>query len=221
MPGEVQNQNQVSGTTTKTSLVIDSSTKSTNPIDKNIEEQIIYWIEFLGGKISPISKINIKKEGEQFRFVIDFEDANEFSDNSFALLKATQHIIRALIHKSNPNDRTHFCIDINNEQRKKRESFIKSKILNVVESQLVVRGKTLIVTNLTSYERFLVHQLFIDVKNIETSSVGKEDGRKLMIFPTSETSLSGLEDSILVDVNKEFKNYLIELSKETEISPAE
>jgi predicted RNA-binding protein Jag len=202
-------------------IAISSNPKSSNQIDKNIENQILYWVEFLAGKISPINQITIRKDQDQYRFVVDFEDATLFSDNSFAVLKATQHIIRALLHKSNPLDRTHFCIDINNEQRKKRENFIKQHILSLAQDQLVVRGKTIIVINLTSYERFLIHQLFIDTKNIETSSVGKEENRKLMIFPTSDSNLAGLEDSFIVDINREFKKLIETESLEVQKTSSE
>ncbi len=189
-------------------FIIDNQKKTAHPINVDIENQIIYWIEYLGSKISEVKQIKIRKDNDQFRFVVEFQDSSSFSDNSFALLKAFQHIIRNLIHSSYPKDRTHFCIDINSEQRKKREIFLKEKVLNLVQNQLIVKGKTLIITNLTSYERFIVHKLFHDTKNIETNSVGTDEKRKMMIFPTNDTTLAGLESAVMLDVDAEFKKHL-------------
>lgn len=167
----------------------------------NIQKQITNLIYLLAGNIVNITSISYQKEGNQCRVVINSENNQIFIDDNSELLKAIQHSLRVIVHLSNPNDRTHFFLDVDN-YRKLREKTLSICVPELAEISVLKQGKTVIMINLTGYERLQVHNILSEVKGLQTTSVGKDDSRKLLIIPTSDIGITKLEDAIIFDLNQ-------------------
>jgi predicted RNA-binding protein Jag len=169
-----------------------------------MSEQIKSYIEkLIQLMISPIVSLNgidVVPENSQFRVILNVSDNTALIEENCELLQSIQHIIRVAVHNKFPDDRTHFVLDVDN-YNKKREKIISVNIPNLAHSKVLGEGKTIILINLTGYERLQVHNILLDVKGVETTSVGVGKNRKLLIIPTSDLGATSLEDSIIFDLN--------------------
>lgn len=171
---------------------------------QNIEPEIQTYIDsslhLLLDSITKIESLNYTKENNQWRIVLNAADNNILLENNGEIIKAVQHIIRVLVHVKYPNDRTHFFLDVGN-YRKNREKIISISIPTLAEVEVIGKGKTIIILNMTGYERMQVHQILSDVKGLETTSVGEPNSRKLMVLPTSDIGMASQDDAIVFDIN--------------------
>ena len=167
-----------------------------------IKNQIIDHLDLLVKELDPNYKIITSQEGDQIRFNIQVDSSKQnliIGDNE-ETLSAIQHILRTLIHKNHPVDRSHFILDINN-YRKERENHLTTKLPNLIGKYTLNMGKSIVLTGLTSYERLLIHRYLSDIKDIQTISVGMSTARKLLIMPTSNAGVSGLDNAMIIDIS--------------------
>jgi spoIIIJ-associated protein len=143
----------------------------------------------------------IEKEGDQWRFNILSEKSDVIVGIEGELLRSIQHLIRVLVHRKFPSDRTHFLIDVNN-YRKNREYAISTKIPDIAMSEVLNKGNTVILVGMSGYERLKVHTILSEIKGLKTSSVGPEDNRKLLIMPTSETGSGSMDSAKIVHIDQ-------------------
>jgi spoIIIJ-associated protein len=151
------------------------------------------------------TECEIEREGDQWRINLKIDEYEMFIENNSEILKAIQHYLRVSIHKKFPEDRTHFILDIG-MYRQKRENILKEKIRSVAEEKVLQEGTTLILINLSSYERKVVHNLLVEVDGLETTSVGQGSHRKLIIRPTSEVGSKGMDEAKVIDIFSLEKN---------------
>jgi R3H domain len=62
-------------------------------------------------------------------------------------------------------------------------------------------GKTVILIQLSGYERKLIHSFLSDSKGLNTSSIGEGMDRKLLIMPTSEFGTSGIDEALIINLD--------------------
>ena len=167
-------------------------TEISEEIDKILNSILL---SFFGHKV----EYELNREGDQWRINLNIEDYERFVEDNSEILKAIQHYIRVCVHKKFPDDRTHFLLDIG-MFRQNREIFLKDKIRTVAEEKVLQGGLTLILINLSSYERKVVHNLLVEVEGLETTSVGQGTHRKLIIRPTSEIGAKGMEEAQVLDI---------------------
>jgi predicted RNA-binding protein Jag len=180
---------------------------------QNMETEIKNYIDsllhLLLDSITKLESADYTKENNQWRIVLQAKDNNILLENNGELIKAVQHTIRVMVHVKYPPDRTHFFLDVGN-YRKNREKIISIKIPQLAEEEVIGKGKTIIILNMTGYERMQVHQILADVKGLETTSVGEPNSRKLMVLPTSDIGMASQDDAIVFDINsvsKEERDY--------------
>jgi spoIIIJ-associated protein len=168
-----------------------------------IEEQIRYYIDLMVRPIDSDYTIEFNKEADQWRISIFLKN----QPNSILIgdkgdvLAALQHIVRTLVHKKVPEDKTHFIIDIGT-YRKSREEALSTRIPEIIHESVLSQGSTLLVTGLSSYERLLVHRCLSDINGIQSTSVGNSTNRKLLIMPTSDIGSTGIDKAIILDFTK-------------------
>jgi predicted RNA-binding protein Jag len=165
-----------------------------------IKNQITNLIHLTVGKIASIQKINYEKEGDEFRVCIWTETNNIFLENQCEVLEAIQHFVRKIIHIKNPLDQSHFFLDIG-YYNKNREYVLSIKTPELAQEIVLNKGKTVIMTHLSGFERLYVHNLLADVNGLQTTSVGIATNRKLLVIPTSETGTSSLDESTIFDLD--------------------
>lgn len=151
--------------------------------------------------IDPEAKIDLEKEGDQWRISIESHSKNDLVGDKGEILRSIQHYLRIAIHKHFPSDKSHFLIDIN-KFRNTRELKIKNQLPDIVRSTVIEQGKTVVLIGLSGYERMIVHQLFSDIKGLSTNSVGADNARKLLIMPTSEFGSTGMDEAVVWDISK-------------------
>ena len=165
-----------------------------------IQNQITHLIHITVGKIAVIESINFEKEADQTRICILTQNNSIFLENRCEVLEAIQHYIRKIVHIKNPIDRSHFFLDIG-YYNKNREYILSIKIPEMAQNIVLTKGKTVIMTHLSAFERLYVHNILADVNGLQTTSVGVDTNRKLLIIPTSEIGSSSLDDSTIFDLN--------------------
>jgi spoIIIJ-associated protein len=165
-----------------------------------VQESILEFVDLLIKPIDPNLTVNIQKESNQYRVCINSELEEKIIGEECQLLKSLQHLIRVLIHCKNPDDKTHFILDVNN-YKKDREKKIKVFIPEIAKNKVLEDGKTIIITKLSSYERMLIYKILSEVKGISTSSVGEPENRKMLIMPNSEFGSSGMDQAIIININ--------------------
>jgi predicted RNA-binding protein Jag len=146
-------------------------------------------------------ELRVTKEGTQYRVNIVTPDKELFESQNYELLYILQYIARVGVHKKYPSDFTHFLFDINSK-RYTREKVVKEMIPDIIIKEVLELGKTIILINLNGYERKLLHTHYFNMKGVSTKSLGDEESRKLMIMPTSEVGVSGIENAKVYDLNK-------------------
>lgn len=168
-----------------------------------VEEKIRLFLNMILSSIDLEYTLEFLHEGEQWRVVVNLQN----QDNAILVgeqgetLSALQHIIRTLVHKHLPEDKTHFIIDIAG-YRKQREDILFEKIPDAVQNSVLAQGSTLVVVGLSSYERLLVHKILTDITGIQSMSVGGSTNRKLVVMPTTEVGSKGLEKAVIMDFSK-------------------
>jgi len=165
----------------------------------SITEIILNIVKTIIADVLPITDIVAKKESEQYRVNIITEKSSDHFDMD--LILALQHIARVILHKKLPKDRTHFILDINN-CRLEREKYLQTLIPELAENDVIKSGATLILIGLNAYERMVAHNILKDVTDLETSSVGIEPNRRLLIRPSSEVGATGMENAKIIDLKE-------------------
>ena len=169
-------------------------------IEPDIQSYIDSLLHLLLDSITKLESATYTKENNQWRIVLNATNNDILLENNGEIIKAVQHIIRVLVHVKFPSDRTHFFLDVGN-YRKNREKIISVSIPTLAEVEVIGKGKTIIILNMTGYERMQVHQILSDVKGLETTSVGEPNNRKLMVLPTSDIGMASQDDAIVFDIN--------------------
>jgi spoIIIJ-associated protein len=169
-----------------------------------IEEKIRHFIGMIIDAMETKYTLEISQEGDQYRITIDLLD----KPNSLLIgvegdtLSSFQHLIRTLVHKHVPEDKTHFIIDIG-KYRRTREDLINKKIPDMVTNAVMIQGTTLVIIGLSSYERLIVHKTLLDINGINSMSVGGGNNRRLVVMPTSGAGANaGLEKAVILDFTK-------------------
>lgn len=169
-------------------------------MDNLVSETILQLLLPIVKAISPNSEIDFQKEADQWRIVIKKGTQDLVGENS-EVLRSMQHLLRVVIHKKYPQDRTHFLFDVDGF-RSKREMALKVHIPDLAKYKVLEEGNTVVLVNLSGYERMIVHQLLADIKGLETNSVGPKNERRLLIMPTSEIGSTAMDDAIIWDIKE-------------------
>jgi spoIIIJ-associated protein len=143
--------------------------------------------------------MDIVKESDQWRIILETDKKDVLLQDGAEILKSVQYLVRVIVHKKYPTDRTHFLIDVG-KYRLEREIAIKAKINQLARTEVLEKGTTCILVGLTGYERKLVHNMLREVNGLETTSVGYEPSRKLIIRPTTETGSTGMDNAKIIDL---------------------
>jgi predicted RNA-binding protein Jag len=158
-------------------------------------------------------KTQINKEGSQYRINVISSEGLLFEANNYEFLYILQYIARVGVHRKHPKDYTHFLFDVNSK-RYFREKVVKEVIPDLSISEVLEKGNTVILINLNGYERKLIHNHFFNMKGISTKSLGEDDTRKIMIMPTSEVGVTGIENARVYDIEKMVAEYKAKLDRD-------
>jgi predicted RNA-binding protein Jag len=169
-------------------------------MSNTIQDQISQLIHITVGKIATIKDISFEKEGEQFRVCILTDNNQIFLENQCEVLEAIQHFVRKIVHIKNPRDQSHFFLDIGHFN-KNREYILSIKTPELAQEIVLNKGQTVIMIHLSGFERLYVHNILSDVNGLQTTSVGVDTNRKLLIIPTSETGSTSLDQSTIFDID--------------------
>ena len=170
-----------------------------------------FIVNLLKNLIEPIIhqnlEVSFQKEGDQWRLNLQSKNLQKLVVGNKDLIPAIQHILRVIVAKNFPGDRTHFILDVDS-LRKYREEYIRKFVYDLAEREVATQGNTVILLHLTSYERRLVHQMLAEVRGLETVSVGSGSGRRLIIRPTSDTGAKNIDQAQVIDIDKQIRDYL-------------
>jgi spoIIIJ-associated protein len=185
-------------------------------MNPEIQNTIIHIVETFCKPLEVKYELKFNKEGKQFRINIITKDSEVFEASNYELLYVLQYITRVGVHKKHVDDFTHFLFDLN-YKRYNREKVVKELIPDIVVKEVLELGTTIIIVNLNGYERKLLHTHFFNLKGISTKSLGDDDSRKLMVMPTSEVGVSGIENAKVFDITKLVQEYNKQRELEEEV----
>lgn len=171
-------------------------------MELEIQNFIINFIKTLLKNLGINCDINVQKEANQWRFLITNESKTNFLvEENGEIIFAIQHVIRTIIRQKFALNKTHFILDVD-DFRKTREKEILNLIPDLVNESVIKRGKTVVLKSFSSYERLLIHTELKEIKGIQTTSFGIHGDRKLVIIPTSEMGTLGMENSVVLTLEK-------------------
>ena len=171
-------------------------------MELEIQNFIINFIKTFLKNLGINSDIHIQKEANQWRFLITSEaEKNLLTDENGETIFAIQHIIRTIIRQKFPENKAHFILDVDNF-RKTREKEILNLIPDLINESVIKKGKTIVLKSFSSYERLLIHTRLKEIKGIQSMSFGINGDRKLVILPTSEMGTLGMENSVVLTLEK-------------------
>lgn len=172
-------------------------------MELQIQNFITNFINTLLGKLGINSSILIQKEANQWRFLINVDEVQKafLTDKNGETIFAIQHIIRTIIRQKFPQNRAHFILDVA-DFRKSREKEILDLIPNLINEGVIKKGKTIVLKSFSGYERLLIHTELKGIKGVQTMSFGMQNDRKLVILPTSEMGTLGMENSVVLTLEK-------------------
>lgn len=161
--------------------------------------------EVLDNLLKPLDE-NIKYDfiNESTQWRINIQTQNELQIRGFRdqNLNSVQHILRVLVHKELPDDQTHFILDTNMSKMKKEMSLVE-KIPAFVKEEVIKLGRPVAIIGLNGYERKLIHNALMDIRELETVSFGMKPNRRLVIRPTGETiSNSSFDNARFITVEE-------------------
>ncbi len=168
---------------------------------QEVQESITNFLHLLIDPLTSEFEVKIEREGDQWRVSLLVSNPENVIGEEGEILRSIQHILRVLVHRKNIEDRSHFLLDINN-YRREREAAVSSKIPEIAQNEVLTQGNTVILVGLSGYERLQVHRILADIKGLNTSSVGPEDNRKLLIMPTSETGSTSMDKAKIININQ-------------------
>jgi spoIIIJ-associated protein len=168
-------------------------------MELDYKQEMIKMLELVAGSLVSGLIIEVVREGDQWRVNINSDENSVLVGEKGENIRSIQHIVRVYMHRKFPEDRTHFMIDVGGF-RKNREHLIKSKISILAREEVIGKGIQVILMNFNGYERKLVHDILADVDGLETTSIGEDEKRKLIIRPTSEIGYQGLDKARILDI---------------------
>lgn len=181
-------------------------------MNEDYKQKLIEILSFLIHPIDESAEFEIMKEGDQWRVNINTEKEAELAGHRHKVSNSIQHVARVLIHQNFPDDRTHFLLDINGK-RLHRERVITEKIPQIGKKYVLKDGIPVVISGLSSYERKIVHGILGEAKGLETTSVGERDNRKLIIRPTSDSGVTGIDNAEMFDIKDLLKSVEDSLDK--------
>lgn len=171
-------------------------------MELKIQNFIISFTKTLLKNLGIDCDIHVQKEANQWRFLITSEtEKNLLVEENGEIIFAIQHIIRTIVRQKFPENKVHFILDVDNF-RKNREKKILDLIPDLINESVIKKGKTVVLKSFSSYERLLIHTELKEIKSIQTMSFGIQGDRKLVILPTSEMGTLGMENSVVLTLEK-------------------
>lgn len=151
---------------------------------KKVSNFIVETLEGLLEKIEIDFSLDVLYDNEikAIRFLIKTDESNVLIGNKGVNLSAFSHIVKRIVDKKFDNsgeDRIYFIIDVNNYQGSKIED------LKTNAHMLAQRAKyfknDVQMDPIPPYDRMVVHSLFADSKDFNTTSEGEGDKRRIVI----------------------------------------
>ena len=159
----------------KENRTVEVNKKDIEKAEKNVRDFLNEFIKVLPSKqISFDTRIenehiNVELKGEDIHYLIGYRGET---------LNAIQNILKSIASKGLPS-RIKIILDIYG-YREKREKALK-ELAQKIEKTVIKTGKSVKLEPMSAYERKIIHEELQNSRKVETSSVGEEPYRKVII----------------------------------------
>lgn len=126
------------------------------------------------------AKINVQIENQQVVFNIEGDNAAILIGKHGQTLKAMQHIIEKIIHKS-CGERVRVLVDVE-QYMEKRKASLKSLATRMAD-KVKQTGKPTTINRMDAFERKIIHDTLRKNKHVKTRSAGGGEIRNVVIHP--------------------------------------
>lgn len=133
-------------------------------------------------KLTIVGSVSLKKEGDTIIVTIDSADAGILIGHHGRSLEALQLILRHLVYKET-STWIPFVVSIG-DYREKREQQLKEIAENAAR-QAEATQKAVILSDLSPFERRIIHVALSEHPTVESYSEGEGEMRRLIIRPKS------------------------------------
>lgn len=147
----------------------------------SFQDQIKQQIEKLLFLMGVAGSVAVEEREGRLVFNITSEDSPILIGQYGANLAALQHLVRAMTRKTVPEEGTPtpFIIDVEG-YRQEREEFLVELAKQAAERVRQTK-QTLILKPMNAHDRFVIHTYFSALDDLETSSVGDDPERRIVI----------------------------------------
>lgn len=124
--------------------------------------------------------ISVRVQNQQVFFNIEGDNAAILIGKHGQMLKAMQHIIEKVVHKSS-GERIRVYVDVE-KYMEKRKASLKSLATRMAE-KVKQTGKPTTINRMDAFERKIIHDTLRKNKNVKTRSAGGGEIRNIVIHP--------------------------------------
>ncbi len=126
------------------------------------------------------AKIDVSEKEDVYEVQIETEDTGILIGYHGETLTSLQLILSLILYKR-LGSWLRVVINVG-DWRQKREEILKQMALSAAE-RVAATGEAMVLPNLSSFERRIIHLLLVDHPNVTSSSEGEGEERKLIIKP--------------------------------------
>ncbi|GAB4147284.1 MAG: hypothetical protein OHK0017_08850 [Patescibacteria group bacterium] len=163
--------------------------------------EIIEILEHLTKGMVDKLLVSFEAEGEQWRIGLDSDDNRLLIGHQGENLLSLQHILRTIFRTRHPENRVHFILDVGG-YRSSREKFVSNLVRDIAIKEVLEDGLTIIIKGLNSYERRLIHTSLEPYSGLNTSSIGNDENRRMVIRPSTGMNTVRIEEAKVIDIEK-------------------
>jgi len=110
-------------------------------------------------------------------------------------LDAIQYLANLAANRKEDEDRqyTKITVDVENYRSKREETLCK--LANRMSEKVLKYQKSITLEPMNPYERRIIHSAVQNIEGVSTNSIGAENNRRIVIFPTGADGKGTLEDA--------------------------
>ncbi|OGE86129.1 MAG: hypothetical protein A3J48_02720 [Candidatus Doudnabacteria bacterium RIFCSPHIGHO2_02_FULL_46_11] len=159
---------------------------------ENIKQVITDLVSKMGIK----ADIEIREQQDTVVYNLRTNDTNMLIGKHGINLHALQYLARILARRK-LQEELDFLIDV--EDYKKKREFFLTELAQEIKRQVIDQKRAVVLKSMPAFERRVIHAVLSEAEQVETSSIGEDPNRMVVVFPrgqqpeVSPDSLSFLE----------------------------
>ncbi len=150
------------------------------------DEMALNFVKTLLSDMELSAVAEMKTEGENKRIIVSGENAGVLIGHHGDTLDAIQYLANLAANKGEDDDRHYAKITVDVENyRSKREDTLRG-LANRMAEKVLKYNKSITLEPMNPYERSIIHSEVQKIEGVSTNSIGAENNRRIVLFPTQQ-----------------------------------